>query len=886
MTTAITSVCYAQTAPAPQPGGQQPTPPTAGAPAPQQPTAGAQPQPATPRASSSNFGTVYATEPAKPSVALAQSGLTASPTDYGALLQKAAAQTTATTGLAEGLPFATTPGGVTGADIGGGYMINEQAVKSRSTVTRDAIDKLSPTANPYQMINLLPGVVQSSVDNTGLNGGNIKIRGFNSDHLGLTIEGMPVNNSGNYALYPQEYVDAENISQISIAQGAPDLNSPHIGATGGVINIFMRDPSKTPAVLSDVSVGSDGLLREFARVESGEIDNVRAYVSYSNLTKDHWIGPGEDAREHLDFKIVWDLSAGNTIRFSAIYNHGVNDFYGTPTLAQFNQHVPPSAATWGYSATLPSSFFTPNASGVLNQSSNSAKYTQEYGVNPFDNLILSAPSNFTISKDLKFDTTPYFWYGWGNGGGVTSVTDTMYWGDLKITNLLGGSKNTYLYYNPSITETYRPGVENKFTYDYGSHQFIAGNWFEYAMHRQTGPFEALNADGSVPDVFVNSNQFSLPSYASCAVLTGHTSAGNTYGASSPGNCPTGPMEKRDQLTDTMTNMLFVGDTWKATDRLTLIYGVKEVFVNRDTTDYMPGANPGTGSYNDTATLPSVGARYKLNDENQLFTSFNTSFRSGPNYTLVQSYSSTSGVITPASPIPPEEGKTFELGHRYQGDLFSTSVTGFLGYYQNYQVSTNVADPAGSSSTFGITVNAGDLLNYGVDAEIGTRRFHDFRAYVSGELLQTELLDNAIATTTTTKGITDYLVTKGKELPGAPPYQTGIGIDYDNGNVFGNLAYKYMGPEYSTFMNDQQMKAFGRMDFSIGYRFDDLWGMKSPELKLSLFNILDSRQLTGVYSITNNANATTTLHGYTASGSSPTYYLGQDISGLVTFRVGL
>ncbi|RTL61594.1 MAG: Plug domain-containing protein, partial [Hyphomicrobiales bacterium] len=97
-------------------------------------------------------------------------------------------------------------------------MINEEAKKTRSTVTRDAIDKLSPTANPYQMVNLLPGVVASSTDNTGLNGGNIRIRGFNSDHLGLTIEGMPVNDSGNYALFPQEYVDGPNISHISIAQ--------------------------------------------------------------------------------------------------------------------------------------------------------------------------------------------------------------------------------------------------------------------------------------------------------------------------------------------------------------------------------------------------------------------------------------------------------------------------------------------------------------------------------------------------------------------------------------------------------------------------------------------------------------------------------------------
>lgn len=139
---------------------------------------------------------------------------------------------------------------------------------------------------------------------------------------------------------------------------------------------------------------------------------------------------------------------------------------------------------------------------------------------------------------------------------------------------------------------------------------------------------------------------------------------------------------------------------------------------------------------------------------------------------------------------------------------------------------------------------------------------------------------------TVDGVNDYLVTKGKELPGAPNYQFGIGVDYDDGHIFGNLAYKYLGPQYSTFVNDEQMAAFGRMDASIGYRFDDLWGMKRPEIKLSMFNVLNSRDLTGVYTIENNTYTTTGVNGHTISGYAPNYYMGQPVSGVITFRVGL
>jgi iron complex outermembrane receptor protein len=879
ISTALTGAAHAQTAPAQQPAGNPPAPQNNPAP---------QPRPAAPQANAQqNFGTVVVVEPARRgNVALAQPGLTASPTDYGAVLQKAS-QATRPANAANTEATTVTPGGVTRQDIGGGYMILEQATKTRSTVTRDAIDKQSVTSNPYQLINLLPGVIQSSTDNTGLNGGNIRLRGFNSDHLGLTIEGMPVNDSGNYALFPQEYVDAENIAQISIAQGVQDLDSPHIGATGGVINIYMRDPAKTAGGMADFSIGSNNLYREFVRVESGEIDGVSAYVSYSNLQKDHWIGPGHDDRQHIDFKAKIELSPGNTIRLSAIYNEALNNFYVAPTKAQ--------AANFSanqFLTTLPSSFFTPNASGVLDQNAGSAFNYFGYKINPFKNLILSAPSNFTITPNLKFDTIPYYWYGFGNGGGEFTLSEGnfggagkggFFWGNLKVTgvdlNHNGTTNDRIAFYNPSITETDRPGIINKFTYTAGDHEIVAGHWFEYALHKQTGPFEALNPDGSVSDPFAQSNLLTLPASAVCQTFDPAT---KTTGAQV--TCPTGPVQFRDSLTTTMTNAFFVGDTWKATDKLSLIYGVKEVLLQRDIQNYLPG-QPDLNLY-DTATLPTIGARYKLDRNNTFFASYGTSFRSAPNFTLIPTLSSSTGLITsPITNVKPESGQNFEIGHRYQGSLFATSVSGFMGFYENFQQRTNFIDQNGSSVAS--TINVGGLANAGINAEFGTRPIYNFRPYVSAELLHTEMLDN-LATTSSLGGktINDFLATKGKELPGAPGYSYGLGLDYDDGHIFGNLAYKRVGPQYSTFMDDEQIKAYGRMDAAIGYRFADFGFMKAPEIKLQVFNLFDNQKdLTGVFTIQNNAQKITGINGGTINGSAPTYFLGADRSVLLTFKTG-
>ena len=777
-------------------------------------------------------------------VPLAEPGLTASPTDFGTIQAQGAGQ---------GRSGSVTPGGVNRQDLGGGYMIEEDATKSRSTVTRDAIDKLPPTANPYQMIDLLPGVIETSSDNVGLNGGNIKMRGFNSDHIGLTIEGMPINDSGNYALYPQEYVDSENISQISVAQGAPDLDSPHIGAAGGVINIYMRDPSKTYGALVDFSAGSHDMFREFARVDSGQVGNVRAYVSYSHMGEDHWTGPGRDERDNFELKTVWDVSPGNTIRFSAIYNHEMNNFYNTLSLPQFQADVKPSYL------------------GAVNTST-----YYGYKINPFDNLILSAPSNFTINSNLTFDTIPYYWYGDGNGGGVTAMSSkAMYWGDLKITN--AGFTGQYDY-DPSVTVTNRPGIINKLTYTVGDHKIVAGYWFEYATQAQTGPFAALNADGSVADPFVDTGKLYLPVGTTCQLYNYVT---KTTGATVA--CPTGPMEKRDTLTTTMTNMFFVGDTWNFAPQWTLESGVKEVLVHRTVDDYMPGAIP-SDTLDNNSLLPTVGVRFKPNDQNQFWASVATTFHSAPNYTLAQTFSSTAGTIAPINVPPPEYGEMFEIGHRYQGSLFATSVSAFLGHFTNYQVSTYELDPSGSNSQVSVTMNAGGLLTYGVDGEFGTRPINNFRPYVSAELMRTEILDNMPAASVLAgNNINDFLPTKGKQLPGAPNFSAGFGLDYDDGHWFGNLAYKYQGAQYSSFMNDQEMPGFGRLNGAIGYRFSDIGFVKAPEIKLSLSNLLNSRQMTGINSIVTNALPTIGTKGGTIQSSTPYYYVGEGFSAMLTAR---
>lgn len=781
-------------------------------------------------------------------------GQTASPTDIGRIR---AGNT-------------VTPGGVTRVDLGGGQMIEEDAPKSRSTVTRDAIDKLTPTANPYQMVNLLPGANVSSTDAFGLNGGNITLRGFNSDQIGLTIEGMPVNDSGNYALFPQEYVDAENIQQVSIAQGSPDLDSPHVGATGGVINIYMRDPAKTAGGLVNLSYGTHHGQRVFARVETGQIGRFRAFLSASHYERDHWVAPGRDYRQHLDAKAVVDIGEASRISASFIYNEALNNFYVNPTLAQFKT---PGFKPGNLSA-LPSSYFT-----GADKSANNAFNYYRYRINPFRNAIFSMPSTFALADDLTLDVIPYVWYGFGSGGGTSTMSEQplgsssgsgAFYGNSRLTGIdwtgngVVTTSNKALFYNPSITETWRPGVVSKLTYQLGNHKLVAGYWFEAANHRQTAPYAALDSTGNVVDPFLESGAFIIPT----GVYAGQK------------------LQRRDWQTNTRSNMLFVGDTWTLLDnKLDLDFGVKQVFISRHLHNFIPGAKPLVNT-DDSQTLPSIGARLKLTDTHSLFLSLGTSFRVTPNFALADQFSSTSGAKTTAATtgLKPEQSITIEAGHRYQGKEFATSFTAFGTKYSNRQVTTNIIDPTGGSATISTNLNAGSVTTYGVDFEIGTRPINNFRPYLSLEALHSQLNDNL--QTTTTAGAFDYLPTKGKVMPRAPQFIGALGLDYDDGHFFGNAAFKYIARQYSTFTNDQAIAPFTRVDTSIGYRFSDYGAAKAPEIKLNIYNLFNTRSLTGVNGVQTNAQTTRGVKGGTiAAASAPTYYMGEGFAAIASLKVG-
>ena len=108
---------------------------------------------------------------------------------------------------------------------------------------------------------------------------------------------------------------------------------------------------------------------------------------------------------------------------------------------------------------------------------------------------------------------------------------------------------------------------------------------------------------------------------------------------------------------------------------------------------------------------------------------------------------------------------------------------------------------------------------------------------------------------------------------APSFQFALGSTYDDGRLFGSSALKYVGRQYATFINDESIKGYATLDLSVGVHLAGLIDDKTMDLRLNAINLSNPHVLSGVQSVSTNAQDTVGRDGTLIAGSAPTYYVG-------------
>ncbi|XHS78286.1 TonB-dependent receptor [Burkholderiaceae bacterium UC74_6] len=715
--------------------------------------------------------------------------------------------------------------------LGGGLMSVQVAPKAVSTITRAAIEEGAPGATYAQLIDTIPGVVAITDDPSGLFDANYQIRGFTNDQIGVTVNGAPVNDSGNYRVYPTEYGDTENMNDITVLHGYPDVDQAVAGAAGGSIAWSTIDPSRKFSVDTTLSAGSRSYQREFIRVQTGDIGPVRSWISYSHNSTDLWRGLGNAQVWKVDGKSVWTINSGNSVTASLQYNHLIR--------------------TGGYQfetqATAASNY---NANYDTTYNGTNTNYYKLH-VNPFKDYMLSLDGEFTLGPSVHFTVIPYFQYGSGGGGsGYTFLENTTAGnvgrfsyvnydldGDGAVTN--GKKVMTYSY---SGSQTWRPGVIAKLIQDFGDTDTLTyGVWFDRPRQQQSQTYSKVDAAGNPLDIWGESN---LISYV-------------------PGG---GPQLNYLDYTTTTLKRAFISNEWVPDDKWTVTVAGAYTNVERKGYGYQHyGAHAASagaaytnqyGGYADhtwNKFTPSAGVKYQFDRANQFFLGYGRSFRAPVNGVITQSDSvrafyeqnpnevAFSG-FTPAqlqaaldnlAVNKPETADTVDLGWRFYQGAFAGSVDAYAANLKNKQV--NGFDSASNQTVY---MAVPKLRQRGFNAEGSYKLNRNLSLYASYAFTKSTIGDDTFAL-----GDGTY-PTAGKSFVNIPKNTFALGANYRNGPFWMSVNAKYRSDFWADWVNTEKAPGYATVNLNAGWNFGDVtsWAHK-VKLKFNVTNLTDKKAVT-------------------------------------------
>lgn len=223
--------------------------------------------------------------------------------------------------------------------LAGGLMATQDQPKQVSTISAQAIAEVPITADYTQIINSTPGVNSASYDGFGLtDSSSYTIRGFNASEIGVTLDGVPVNDAGDYIPYASEYGEARNYESITVSPGSADLDMPDLGAVGGHISFITKTPTQNFNIFAGQTFGSNDARSTYIRINTGDTGPVRSWISISDDSDDKWRGAGQDRIHRIQAKSVWTIDANNSVTANFNYNHEENYFYMPLTKAQVTQY--------------------------------------------------------------------------------------------------------------------------------------------------------------------------------------------------------------------------------------------------------------------------------------------------------------------------------------------------------------------------------------------------------------------------------------------------------------------------------------------------------------------------------------------------------------------
>jgi len=718
-----------------------------------------------------------------------------------------------------------------------GAMTAEREPKSRAAITAEFLSRQAPGQTVLDSINLLPAVNFTNNDPFGSAGGDITLRGFDSQRVALLQDGLPLNDSGNYAIYPNQQLESDLIERVVVNLGTTDVDSPTAAAAGGTINYITRKASSEFGARGEVGFGGDNFKRYYGTVELGEFTPFGTKAWFSVLYTDNDIFKPHDATTKPGGKIQktqYNARLDQDVRdfgsFSIIgnWNSNRNAFINRISLANFNARVAPVN--------------TPATAAAAS-------------INPSDTGNVRGLSSWDLTDNITLTVDPSFQFVMANGGGVQAWSET----DLQLRgnsgapgldlNHDGDLSDSVSLYRPNNTNTHRMGLSSSLIYKLADNQSVRVAYtYDRARHRQTGDVGFIKSDGS---------------FEPESVFAGKS----IYGAT-PIRLPDGSiLQRRNRFSIALLNQFAAEYRGKfMEDRLLLNVGLRAPFFTRHLNNYcyqrdtfnaycttqtgtpVAGTNDGTGrplvtfpvsALNSSAAnrygqprsfdrkydklLPNVSVSYDFTPDLQVFASFAQTLSAPRTDDLYDRV-----LVDPG----PEKASALDLGFRYQSGMFMAAGAVFFNQFSN-----RIERVFDEQNGIAFSANVGDVNLYGIDGQVGFKPIETVSFYASASYIKSEIQDDI---KNATAGAA--LLTKGKSLYETPQFQGGVRAQWDPVEYISlGLQGKYVGSRWTNLVNTEKFPSYSLWDLDLRFKLDE-FGLANTYIQGNIRNLFDERYL--------------------------------------------
>ena len=253
-----------------------------------------------------------------------------------------------------------------------------------------------------EILKSTPGVYATK-SGGGFGDGRINLRGFQSENVAVMINGVPVNDMENGAVYWSNWAglaDVTSSMQVQRGLGASKVAVPSIG---GTINIISKTTDVEEGGNVSTSLGNDGYTKFAATYSTGLMENGLAVtVSASKTDGDGYVDGTEFNSVAYFLNVSKEIGEDHKLSltaFGAKQRHGqrqnsqlIETFRNSESGIKYN-------ADWGYK------------NGEVTNSEDNFYHKPQISLNHYWN----------INENMELSTAVYAGFGSGGGGGTAGI---------------------------------------------------------------------------------------------------------------------------------------------------------------------------------------------------------------------------------------------------------------------------------------------------------------------------------------------------------------------------------------------------------------------------------------------------------------------------------